>query len=101
MELSQEEEEDEGEVSRRAMGVEVEKGLVALALALALAGMPRTMARLSLPVWKEEMLNALRSVIRGGADHVILVMVGVEAASGGGRIVWVVVVVTVCTWVMR
>ena len=90
MELSQGEKGEE--VSRRVMGLEVEKGAE---VAEALAGMPRTMARLSLPVWKEETLNALRSVIRGGADQVVLVIVGVEGE--GGSTVGVVVVVTVRT----
>jgi len=65
--------------------MEVEKGEK---VALALAGMPWTMARLSLPVWKEETLNALRSVIRGGADQVTVDMVG-EGGSTVGVVVTV------------
>ena len=83
---------------------------------LALNGIPCTISRLDLPVWKEEMLNALRSVIRAGADHAVRVILwlgvvdgvvegesGLEEKTTEGIVVVVVFVtvktsVTTCGW---
>lgn len=49
--------------------------------ALAAAGIPFTIARFFCPPEKAEILKALRSVIWGGADHVVLEMPGFGVAG--------------------
>lgn len=56
-------------------------------VALAWAGIPLTMLRLSCPPANADILNALRSVICGGADHIFLDALGdVEIGGGGGEV---------------
>lgn len=61
----------------------VDADAAAIEVALAWAGIPLTMLRLSCPPAKADILNALRSVICGGADHIFLDALG-DVEIGGG-----------------
>jgi hypothetical protein len=78
----------------------VEVDAAARDLALAWAGIPLTILRLSWPPENAEILNALRSVICGGADHTVPDVTADVEAGGGGEADAVTVSVFVTTSVV-